>query len=503
MKNKLNVVEAISDSRPVVMFVARGHPGNRWYKNSSGDMVLKDEYAENIPEALVEICNVLNWRLIVFFAGRSPDFDDQKLTYSQKYPTVATQMEFSDFGLKISKRKEEVLRETRDNFSSFSESAEFKSLFSYKGVNFDDHITEKLNKDIPALSANMKTVHELWSEIFKKTKPNIIIGGRLDVMPYLVSAAKSKGIYTCNIKLGVGEEMLFPFAVKNKKGDFEESIAPNLTILWGTEQKSLIEKRFPDYPSELVVSGRTRNDSFKEPVTSDELAEVRDSLGLLEDETIILFGGNNRTFFGMGDGEDSGTCCLSPYSLKAAIETLSEYAANYGSCKVIVKPHPVDDTQLIESICDRFDNVIFIDPIGAAHNSVLLSLSKFFVSSASSMFTEAIAAGSLPINLWINDVNYLYEVERKNVWGNLSITVESISELPTAIDSFLSDEDLRRKTCDELSKKLPSYAGHTDGLNSVRAVELSFTAYAKEYEDYKLEKQIKEWTTSLGLRDYS
>jgi len=40
-------------------------------------------------------------------------------------------------------------------------------------------------------------------------------------------------------------------------------------------------------------------------------------------------------------------------------------------------------------------------------------------------------------------------------------------------------------------------------LNSVRAVELSFTAYAKEYEDYKLEKQIKEWTTSLGLRDYS
>jgi len=34
----------VSTGKPVVMFIARGHPGNRWYEGADGKFVLKDEY---------------------------------------------------------------------------------------------------------------------------------------------------------------------------------------------------------------------------------------------------------------------------------------------------------------------------------------------------------------------------------------------------------------------------------------------------------------------------
>jgi len=489
-----------SDSRPVIMFIARGVPGNRWYEGANGEMVLKDEYAENIPEALVEICKAIGWRLIVFFAGRSPEFDGDRRKYSEKHANIAVEMDFSDFDFSVSKRKGKILRETKDNFSKYGNTQEFKQLFEYKGVNFADQIQFKAAQDIPALSANMQTLFEFWNEIFKVTTPKIVIAGRLDVMPYVVSAAKQNNVHVCNVKLGVGEEMLLPFAVKDKKGGAENRIAPDVTILWGSKQKTLIQNRFPDYPTELVVSGRTRNDSFAAPITSMQLDSVRKNLSLKNNEEVILFGGNSRTFYGIADEENSGTCCLSPYSLKASIETLANYAAKRRLCKVIVKPHPVDDCDLIEEICKNLDNVIFIHPVNAVHNSILLSLSDIFVSSASSMFTEAITAGCLPINLWINDVNYLYEFERKKIWGDLSVNVESIEKLPEVIEPFLDNEELRSTTCRQFEEKLPLYAGRTDGLNSERAVALSLLSYSLKYDHPQLKRKIELWAKELNLK---
>jgi hypothetical protein len=486
--------------KPIAMFIARGHPGNRWYEGADGELVLKDEYAENIPEALIKICEALNWQLIVLFAGRPPKFGPIKLRYSEKYPNVAKEMDFSDFDFQISNRKRELLIENKAHFATFSDTTEFQSLFEYKGVNFSDQIEEKLTKDIPALSANLQTLYELWSNIFSTVRPEMIIGGRLDVMPYLVSAAKAHDVYICNVKLGVGEEMLAPFAIKDKEDHYETLVIPDLTILWGTAQKKLIEDRFPGYPSRLVVSGRTRNDSFASAITKTKLNTVREELGIEENDDVILFGGNNRTFFGLGDGESSGTCCLSPHSLKKTITALATLAKNRGNCKIIVKPHPVDDSDFIKEICDELDNVVFIHPINPYHNSVLLSLSIVFVSSASSMFTEAISADCLPVNLWINDVNYLYEYERKEIWGHLSINTESIEGLEKLIVPYLEDEKLRKTTCNEMKGKLSRYVGHSDGLNSERAIGLSFMNYAKQIKDKKLKKDVNAWLNNLSLK---
>ena len=45
------------------------------------------------------------------------------------------------------------------------------------------------------------------------------------------------------------------------------------------------------------------------------------------------------------------------------------------------------------------------------------------------MFTEAISANCLPISYWNEEVNYLYEVERRDVWSNLAVTVETLDDL--------------------------------------------------------------------------
>ncbi len=474
-KIDINRISAIlgleTDDRPRAIFIARGHPGNKWYLDAKNQWVLRDEYAENIPEALIDMCNRLGWCLTIIYAGKPPHFDTEKRSYTDKHPGFVTEINFADIKYPLSKERAKTRELFEGRYDSLHSDSNFSDLFSYRGINFKDHMEQKLKTDIPNLSTNMSALYNLWSEVFSLLKPKLVMAGRLDVMPYIVSAARQQNIVSANIKLGIGQEMMFSFAIKNSSNEFEAATAPHITIVWGEAQKALIEKSYPDYPSHIVVSGRTRNDTFAKLPSKSVLAKVRKKLAIKPKDSVILFGGNHRTYFGMADNEQSGTACMSPLSIQKTLEALGDFAAARKNTHVIFKPHPADNIDMMQSICDDIGPPVrMLRPDAGFHNLDLLTISTIFVSSVSSMFTEALSVNCLPINLWLDDVNYLYERERRDVWSEMAYTIDSIEELGPACEKFFDHRKDRDKALDHYKSALPIYAGQFDGNNARRAV---------------------------------
>ena len=152
------------------------------------------------------------------------------------------------------------------------------------------------------------------------------------------------------------------------------------------------------------------------------------------------------------------------------IERLRTFEKN-NDLRIIVKPHPVDDSKALKTICSVIsEDIILIDNNVGVHNHELLTISSLFISSVSSMFTEAISANCLPISYWNEEINYLYEVERRDVWSNLAVTVETLDDLEaTCIRALSYPEWCGKGKIKAMRKMLPNYIGTFDGKNAWRA----------------------------------
>ena len=60
--------------------------------------------------------------------------------------------------------------------------------------------------------------------------------GRLDVAMPMINAAFDCGIPTVNIKLGIGEEMLYTMAIKDEDSERASRNAPDVTCVWAVSK---------------------------------------------------------------------------------------------------------------------------------------------------------------------------------------------------------------------------------------------------------------------------
>jgi len=104
------------------------------------------------------------------------------------------------------------------------------------------------------------------------------------------------------------------------------------------------------------------------------------------------------------------------------------------------------------------------------HNSNILADSDIFVSSVTSMFSEALVSDCLPISLWLDDVNYLYESDRREMFDAMAVTVNSIPEMIKAVQHYLGNAKARAKETKSLRDGLKAYFGEVDGRNAERAI---------------------------------
>lgn len=476
---------------PILMFLARGGAGNRWMRDErTGKFVLRDEYAENIPEALIEFCEHAGWHLVVFYVGAPPETDAERQSYTDKFPGLVTEISYRDLDRAFNKNRAMAMDASKVVSDRFISGDGASRLFSYKGVSFQDQIEGLIQSDMARLGSNFITLYRRFLSVFEATRPLIAMGGRLDVQPYVIAAARKAGVVTGNIKLGIGEEMLFPFAVRNQANEIASEYTPDVSLVWGERQRELITGRFPDFRGAIEVSGRTRNDNFV-AVARDPI-ECKQKLGFRADTSIITYGANHRTFFGKNAGEENGVACLSPHSYKAGLSAIAHVASKRGNTAVIVKPHPSDDIEWIRSVCASHPaHVKMITNSDGFHNADVLTASEVFVSSVSSMFSEALLSNCVPISLWLDDVNYLYERRRRDVFDQMATTVEDLESLRNTVESYLEDKSLREFTVRSYMDQLSGFFGSYDGQNAKRAVALTL----------KHAFEARGWADQMSLLD--
>ncbi|MCW5697414.1 MAG: CDP-glycerol glycerophosphotransferase family protein [Bauldia sp.] len=464
---------------PRVLYLGRGQPGTRWFRDPrTGAWTLMDIYAENVPEALASWCRAHGWRLTVFTEGAPHAYEGDRLSYEARYPGVAEEILASEVNPFFPSRGT-VSAAFEDHYRQLVLDPGFRDAFSYDGV----PLFETLRDQVPLLArlaAGYVFGRGRWMEVLRALKPAIVVGGRLDTRGDLNSAAHALGVMTVGVKLGISEEMLTPFAIADADGRFLSDAFPDALAVWGESQRDLIRRRFPDCTAELIVSGRTRNDTFVAVAGAEEAgARLRDFLGIAAQTRIIVYGANHQTKYGQGATAEFGAVCMSPESYRRGLEELDRLAAGRGDAVVVVKPHPADDVAFIRSAVESAGSPrlrLLVDDDGF-HNAELLAQSDVFVSSVSSMFAEAVLADCPAINLWTPDVNYLYESHRRDIYGTIATTVEDWDALAAETTRLLDDPAYRRSQLAQTRAALEPIFGGFDGRNAERLVAGVFALY--------------------------
>lgn len=457
--------------RETILYISRGAKGLRpVYSEAKRTFRVVDTYAENVPEALIDWCAAHDRHLIVLYESPPPELDG-------KTPYAAFGDRVSELlAARVAKKaadRSEITEAFSEHYASLLDDNGFRDAFSYQGVN----LFEALDRT-PYQLANFASAYAYgvrrWTHILETLKPDAVVAGRLDVRPEICLACSRLNIRSVGIKLGIAEEMLAPFAWSDAGGSFNTDSFPDVIGLWGEAQKALIEERFPKVTSRLVVSGRTRNDTFSEPPSQEAMEKIRARLSLEPSQYVIVYGANQATKFGKVASRNFGAACMSPHAYGAVLRELAAYAHDTDSY-VIVKPHPSDDIDYIARLVDEMAEL----PVGLLtdkdgfHNAEILAVSDVFVSSVSSMFSEAVLAGKPAINIWTPDVNYLYEGGRRVAFSPISITAESGSEIVDIIRRLRSDQEYYEAEMGRMTAGLEGIFGASDGGNARRLVDLA------------------------------
>jgi hypothetical protein len=471
---------ALPDGVRRCLFIARGAPGSQWYQDPrTGEWLLIDPYAENLPAALAEWCRENNFRLTVFYEGQAPEYSPpERVPYAEKYPGVAEDLYSAEFFSYFAKDNEGIAEKTSYYNNVLFEDSGFQNAFSYRGVRLFDTMKDQMAA-LPRLAAGFLYNLKRWSEIFAALDPEIIFAGRLDIRADINAAAHRLGITTVAVKLGISEEMLPPFAYLDEAGAFYSQNFPDVIAVWGESQKELIERRFPECTSRIIASGRIRNDSFVGGSEDFDDTKLREFLNVSKDTKIVVYGANHATRYGQVASRVFGACCMSRHSYRRGLNELVKLAERRGDCVVVVKPHPSDELDFISQAVEAENSKVarYLTDRDGFHNALLLHSSAVFVSSVSSMFAEAVLSGCPAVNLWTDDINYLYEENRREVYGTIAKTVDSWPDLVSEVDRLLSDNDYRQAELKRAETALKPIFGGFDGSNARRLVEESFAAH--------------------------
>jgi hypothetical protein len=485
------------EPRPLLL-ASRGAPGLAWYEDARlGRRRLVDVYAENLPEALIDWAGRNGRRVYVLYVGRRPDFDARSPSYETLHGDLVREIDLADF-----RRGWPADRDAAERFEAHYRDAllsrpDLRALFRVEGVDLFDSLADQIALT-PRLAAAHVARREMWADLLGALAPDALFGGRLDVSLDICAAAADAGVMSVSVKLGVGEEMMAPFAVGDREGRFDAAALPDVAAVWGARQKAAVEARFPGLPCRLIACGRTRNDSFAplpgaaapDPAPAgagaggadgaDAAGAVRAALGLAPGTELIVYGANHMTRYGAGAGDAFGAPCMALGSWRAFLRALLDVARARPSAAVVVKPHPSDDLATLAAAveAEADPRLLFLTDAAGFHNAQLLREAAVFASSPSSMFSEALLAGALPIDIWTPDVNYLYETGREAVFSGVSLTARTPDDAAAIARRALEDPGFRAAETARLSQGLEAIFGGRDGLNAARLVAESMAYHA-------------------------
>lgn len=455
-----------------VVLLMRGLRGTNWLSNrSNGQAALIDDYSEGMPEALIEVCREVGARLTIVYEGVGPEFTVGRPSYSKRYPSFVSELTSDEFtGIAGSMRAA-----VRTRFESGSQALladpEFREMFRLDGVDAFEPFEDYIRRSISNMATTAVTQYEAWKVFFEEYRPDTVIGGRLEMKPWVSRAAHEVAATTISIKLGIGEEMMPSMIAIDQNGRYAHMDYPDGFLVWGERQRDYLTARLPEYHGTIRAVGRARSDSFvREGQAIDPIVQ-RGLLGVPAGARVIVYGANHRSRYGQWPNIRWGSSCFSRESYVAGFRALLAVARELGDGFLLVKPHRADDIHFIADLVAReggSDTLLVTSEMGF-HNVEILAAADVFVSTVSSMFAEAAVMGRVSINIWRPDVNLLYEKERWARYSAIAAPAESFVEMQNILRRFLTEPLAYRAELERVLTNIPEYFGGLDGDNARRA----------------------------------
>lgn len=326
--------------------------------------------------------------------------------------------------------KEKVKKLRAYYHSKLKKDTQFQSIFEYKGINFWDVIKGDIgllfDKQFPDLISSILYIDKVIDII----QPDILVVGddRAATVKGHVLLAKKKGVPTLEVQHGLLS------ATKPLDTPVSDRIAA------GGDYSKKVYMMFGAKKEQIVVTGWPKFDTsvkLKESLTEKH-----------KNGADILFATQPTDFKLNLD----------------TIEAIGSFIGDFTHVRLIVKPHPAENTKIYNHIAKKYKNVILHK--SSEDISGLIASSDILVNFLSTVAIEAALLDKPIICITTTNKKSMY------VSSGIAIEVRKLEELIPAIKDVLYNEEIRKKLAEARKKFVYEHAYIQDGKASKRVADL-------------------------------
>ena len=331
--------------------------------------------------------------------------------------------------------------------SKLKKDAAFQNIFEYRGIKIWDIIKDNITYFFDAGFNNLAFSTAYFQVLIDTVKPDILIVGDDRATPVRshVLMAKKMRIPVLEIQHGIWNPMVpmdTPLSDRIAAGgDYDKKVY----MKHGAKSEQIVVTGWPKFDTSVKL---------KEFLTEKH-----------KDRADILF-------------------ATQPTDIKLnldSIEAIGSFIGDSTHVRLIVKPHPAENTKIYNHIAKKYKNVILHK--SSEDISSLVASSDILVTVSSTVAIEA-ALLDKPI-ICINTAN----VESMYVSSGIAIEVKKLEELIPAIKDVLYNEEISKKLAEARKKFVYEHAHIQDGHASERVADL-IVQMIKESRSDKNERTV-------------
>ena len=308
--------------------------------------------------------------------------------------------------------------------------ATFQSIFEYKGIKIWNIIKDDISHFFDKVFITLSLSTAYFQKVIDTVNPDILIVGDdrgISVRGHVLMA-KKKGIPVLEIQHGA-------WIPKTPMGTpLSDKIAA------GGDYYKKIYTEFGAREEQIIVTGWPKFDTY---VKQKEALTEKHKNG-----TNILFA--------TGSGDIKITL--------DTIEAIGSFIEDSTHFRLIVKPHPLENTKIYNQITKKYKNVILHK--SSEDISSLIASSDILITVSSTVAIEAALLDKTIICLNVPNEEQIY------VSSGIAIEVKNLEDLIPTIKNALYNEEVRKELAKARKKFVYEHAYIQDGQATKRAVDL-------------------------------
>ncbi len=449
-----------------ILFLLLPHQAPWYFNFAKGHWSICDEYSEGVLEELIAKCDPSKHVIHVMHMTGQVTFDKDRLPYSVRHPQLvreyttkifngARRPSLWFFAFRIWQQMRLLYRNRRLHLA-----------YNYSGVKLNPLGLLPLFTLFSQVEVNFLNHRWMWHSVMKTLRPSIVVSGRMEAWPHIIEVAREFGAKVVGIRLGIAEEMI-PGFLKLDGSNYSEAHNCDLTVLWGEEQKKYLMETIPELKSEVEALGRPRLDTFINNKMYIDRSEVRNTLGLSQQDRVILFGATITTRYGQWNNDQTGAAFLGPKSYQECIDGLDSLCDEMPNLKILLKPWAGDDVGLISKCIGATRNstrfLLSTNRDSSLHNIQYLKAVDLVVSNVSCLFAESVCMDLPVVNLAFPEIEYLYGPRRIELYNLISSSAKNVKDMQVTIRRFLSDPDAAKSQVEQAQRNIHRIFGKQDG----------------------------------------